>query len=132
MDTMSVLVMLALPFILGVLVRAVAHAFEETKIAPNTLYMLKIKCTLARIRRLKKMSPPKEEKPKQGKFPAWVDELSERELFDLLYASFGGLEEAIRIVSSGETFWLGGYRTDDEFIYSDNGRDLFPVTIHKN
>jgi len=123
--------MLAIPFILSVLVRAVAHAFEETKIAPNTLYMLKIKCTLARIRRLKKISPPKEEKAKQGKFPAWVDELSERELFDLLYASFGRLEEAIRIVSSGETFWLGGYRTDDEFIFSGNGRGLFTVRFTK-
>lgn len=69
-----------------------------------------------------------------GKFPEWTNQLTERELFDRIYASLRGLpkEEAVKIVSGGETIWLSGYRTDRDFSYSEKGRDLFPITVYKN
>jgi len=70
----------------------------------------------------------------QGKFPEWANELSERELFDLLYTSMRDrpIEEAMKIASGGETIWLSGYRTNKDFSYCDEGRDLYPFTIYRN
>ena len=70
----------------------------------------------------------------QRKFPEWVNQLTERELFDHVYASLQCLpkEEAVKILSGGETFYLSGYRTDRDFSYSDGGRDLYPLTIYRN
>lgn len=130
---MNALVMLA-PLILIVLIRAIVRGIEEAR--GNTCDASGIR--MKPIKLLKEVSPPKkivEEKPikMQGKFPEWVNGLSQRELFDLLYTSPRDRpEEAMRIISGGETFWLSGYRTDDEFSYSDNGGDLFPVTIYHN
>lgn len=76
------------------------------------------------------------QKPIQrGKFPAFVDKLSERELFDRLKAALDGrLGEAIKIGSAGfhggETFWLPGHRIGKEFTYSHDGTDLYPVTVY--
>lgn len=74
-----------------------------------------------------------EEKIPRGKFPACVNQLSEKELFDRLSAALKGRpEEAIKIGLGGETFWLSGYRTDKEFSYSNDGIDLFPITFYYN
>lgn len=70
----------------------------------------------------------------RGKFPEWVKQLSERELLDLVYASLrdGPVEEAIKIISGGETIWLSGHRTDEDIGYSDEGRYLVPVIVYYN
>ena len=70
----------------------------------------------------------------QRNFPEWTKQLSERELFNLLYTSMRDrpIKEAIKIASGGETIWLSGYRTDRDFSYSEDGRDLFPLTVYKN
>jgi hypothetical protein len=81
----------------------------------------------------KQIEKQKEQKISRGKFPAFVDKLSERELFDLLSAALKGRpEEAIRIGLGGDTFWLSGYRTDKGFFCSDDGTDLFPLTFYYN
>jgi hypothetical protein len=74
------------------------------------------------------------QKPVQrGKFPAFVDKLSEKELFDRLKAALNGrLGEAIKIASGGETFWFSGYRTDKGFFCSNDGTDLHPITFYYN
>jgi len=71
---------------------------------------------------------------RRGKFPEWARQLSEQELCDLLYASLQDrpMEEAIKIVSGGETIWLSGHRTDKDIGYSDGGRHLIPVTVYHN
>lgn len=69
----------------------------------------------------------------RGKFPAFVDKLSQKELFDRLHAALKDRpEKAVEIGLGGETFWLSGYRTDKAFTYSDDGRDLFPITVYYN
>lgn len=70
----------------------------------------------------------------RGKFPEWTKQLSEEELFDLIYAWLQDrpMEEAVKIVSGGETIWISGHRTEKEFGYTEEGRDLIPVTIYHN
>jgi len=96
----------------------------------------------------KQIEKQKEEKipekvNQRGKFPAFVDKLSEKELFDRLHAALKDRpEEAIKIGSAGfhggETFWLSGHNSpsllwrDKDFTYSDDGTDLFPITIYYN
>jgi len=71
---------------------------------------------------------------RRGKFPEWVKQLSERELIDLVYTSLRDwpMEKAKRIVSGGETIWLSGHRTETDIGFSDDGRHLIPVIIHRN
>jgi hypothetical protein len=71
---------------------------------------------------------------RRGKFPEWARQLSEQELCDLLYTWLldRPIEEAVRIVSGGDTIWLSGHRTDKDIGYSDSGRDLVPVTVYYN
>jgi hypothetical protein len=69
----------------------------------------------------------------RGKFPAWVNGLSEKELFDLLSAAVKDRTELlIKLGLGGETFWFSGYRTDEGFICSNDGTDLFPLTFYYN
>lgn len=74
------------------------------------------------------------QKPVQrGKFPAWVNGLSEKELFDLLSAAVKDRTELlIKLGLGGETFWFSGYRTDEGFSCSNDGTDLFPLTFYYN
>jgi len=69
----------------------------------------------------------------RGKFPAWVNGLSEKELFDLLSAAVKDRTELlIKLGLGGETFWFSGYRTDEGFSCSNDGTDLFPLTFYYN
>ena len=105
---MNALVILALPLILGVLVRAIICGVEEGK--GNAYDAIRIRKKPTKM--LEEVSPPKkivEEKPikteELSNFPEWVNWLSEQELFDLVYASLGDRpEEAMRIIAGGETF----------------------------
>lgn len=150
MDIMNPVVVLA-PLILGVLVRGIISRIEQAKW--NS-------CDSAGIEPIKpprKPRPPRRivaeksikqrRKPRaprrivekrpikmRGKFPEWARQLSERELFDLVYTSLRDrpMEEAIKITSGGETIWLSGHRTDKDIGYSDDGRDLIPVVVYYN
>ena len=74
-----------------------------------------------------------EKKIPRGKFPAFVDKLSEKELFDLLSAAVKDRTELlIKLGLGGETFWFSGYRTDEGFSCSNDGTDLFPLTFYYN
>ena len=91
----------------------------------------------------KRIEKQKEQKIPRGKFPAFVDKLSEKELFARLHAALKGRpEEVIKIASAGfhggETFWLSGHNSpsllwrDKDFTYSDDGTDLSPITVYYN
>jgi len=132
MDIINALAVLA-PCILGVLVRRIIGEIERAR--RNTCDSVRVEPTKQR----RKSRPPTRivaEKPvkMRGKFPEWVKQLSERELVGRIYASLRDrpIEEAIKIISGGETIWLSGHRADEDFSYSEEGRDLIPVTLYHN
>ncbi len=74
---------------------------------------------------------------KRGNFPPFVDKLSSREICERMKVAIGNnLGAAITIYNvrfhGGETFWMSGCRTDREFIYSNDGTDLFPIIVSRN
>lgn len=132
MDIINALALLA-PCILGVVVRRIIRRIEEAR--QNTCDSVRVEPT----RQWRKSRAPTRivaEKPikPRGKFPEWAKQLSERELFELVYASLRDrpIEETVKIGSGGETIWLSGYRKDKEFGYSEQGRDLVAVTVYYN